>query len=522
MSFLFRKSIKAGPFRLNLSKSGVSVSGGVKGLRYSVNSKATTITVGSKGIYYRKRIPHSQGQERQASPRASESSDQPQTAIILTNECCLVDSNSQELLSEINNKLSLRPSWIIGSIRWGSVIVASLLILAPMPLNIILGLLVLAFGLKYAASKDLETYQDKLTILTYTLDEGQRFWYAELNSTFETLQKIHRLYQPVTQTSTDDWKNNAGASALTNFLTVALQRESPPFIDLQFTEEGTTDSVWCLTTKQKYYFLPDRILTFSNGQYGGVTYESVLLSFGCQFLIESGKAPPDAEIVEYTWQHVNKDGTRDKRNKDNQQLPVTKLGRLTLEFDRQSTLTIDCSSYTNALEFALHFQNYLNERGKLYVVNEQLKAARLESSVSLKAEFLMQELTSSFPEFQDENQLAELAKQMDAATAGYIESNSQILLEIGKQLPRYELVKAVRLFHIFAGREQNKVTDYKLPAFELPLDYEKTNTSSYKKQMGRLISNPERSANQITAPLLALARIYEVVASKNGYTFTCD
>lgn len=60
MGLSFRKSIKISDvIRLNLSKSGVGVSFGKKGLRYSISPKGRhTLTVGipGTGIYYRKHI----------------------------------------------------------------------------------------------------------------------------------------------------------------------------------------------------------------------------------------------------------------------------------------------------------------------------------------------------------------------------------------------------------------------------------------------------------------------------------
>ena len=54
MGISFRKSIKLGSMRINLSKSGAGVSFGVKGFRLGVNPKGTYINVGLKGAYYRK------------------------------------------------------------------------------------------------------------------------------------------------------------------------------------------------------------------------------------------------------------------------------------------------------------------------------------------------------------------------------------------------------------------------------------------------------------------------------------
>lgn len=57
MGFGFRKSIKiAKGVKLNLSKSGMGISYGVKGLRVSHNSKGTYLNAGVGGAYYRKKL----------------------------------------------------------------------------------------------------------------------------------------------------------------------------------------------------------------------------------------------------------------------------------------------------------------------------------------------------------------------------------------------------------------------------------------------------------------------------------
>jgi S-DNA-T family DNA segregation ATPase FtsK/SpoIIIE len=56
MGFFLRKSIKFGPFRINLSKSGIGVSGGIKGARISAGPRGTQLNVGRKGLYYRKQL----------------------------------------------------------------------------------------------------------------------------------------------------------------------------------------------------------------------------------------------------------------------------------------------------------------------------------------------------------------------------------------------------------------------------------------------------------------------------------
>jgi len=56
MGFVLRKSIKFGPFRINLSKSGIGLSGGIKGARISAGPRGTQLNVGRKGLYYRRQL----------------------------------------------------------------------------------------------------------------------------------------------------------------------------------------------------------------------------------------------------------------------------------------------------------------------------------------------------------------------------------------------------------------------------------------------------------------------------------
>lgn len=56
MGFYIRKSFRAGPVRLNLSKSGLGVSAGVKGLRVGSGPRGSYIHAGRGGLYYRKKL----------------------------------------------------------------------------------------------------------------------------------------------------------------------------------------------------------------------------------------------------------------------------------------------------------------------------------------------------------------------------------------------------------------------------------------------------------------------------------
>jgi hypothetical protein len=53
MGWYLKKSFGFGPLRLNLSKSGIGASVGVKGLRVSTGPKGRQLNAGREGLYYR-------------------------------------------------------------------------------------------------------------------------------------------------------------------------------------------------------------------------------------------------------------------------------------------------------------------------------------------------------------------------------------------------------------------------------------------------------------------------------------
>lgn len=68
MGFYLRKSFKMGPMRLNVSKSGLGVSAGVKGARISVGPRGTYLNAGRHGLYYRKKLDGGPSRRRRSAP----------------------------------------------------------------------------------------------------------------------------------------------------------------------------------------------------------------------------------------------------------------------------------------------------------------------------------------------------------------------------------------------------------------------------------------------------------------------
>ena len=58
MGVYFRKRLRMGPLRFNLSKRGVGMSVGVKGLRIGTRAgrRGTYVSGGRQGVYFRERV----------------------------------------------------------------------------------------------------------------------------------------------------------------------------------------------------------------------------------------------------------------------------------------------------------------------------------------------------------------------------------------------------------------------------------------------------------------------------------
>ncbi len=66
MGMYLRKSFRAGPIRFNLSKSGIGLSGGVKGARIGTGPRGSYVHAGRHGLYYRKQLASGQSRTKSA------------------------------------------------------------------------------------------------------------------------------------------------------------------------------------------------------------------------------------------------------------------------------------------------------------------------------------------------------------------------------------------------------------------------------------------------------------------------
>jgi hypothetical protein len=328
MPFYIRKSVSAGPFRLNVSKSGLGISAGVKGARLSTGPRGTYVNMGRGGVYYRQRIAGPYGQPNGAShqhphiaPPGIPVSSAPQPtstfAINTAGVDQLIESSSQEMLAQINERATQMVFFPIVC-----AIVAVLIIVAA-TLSPVLSLIILILGVPFAIWTHRGDKLKRTIPLFYEFSPEAVARFDAIQAAIAPLSHAQKLWRLRTQQATGNYKYNAGATSLITRHPAAIRNGNPPYI-------ATNVSIWVLDLQdQEFYFMPDQILVRQGKTYGAVSYDTLKINVKDQIYIETEGVPRDAALLDYTWQYTNKRGGPDRRFKNNRQIPRLIYGHLT-------------------------------------------------------------------------------------------------------------------------------------------------------------------------------------------------
>lgn len=352
MAIYLRKSIRVGPLRFNLSKSGVGVSAGIKGFRVGTGPRGNYVHMGRGGIYYRATIPSSSpASSRPTAPRGPSSgrsdpiipagTHAPLEQIVSADPTEVTDSSSKELLEEINRKHARPAYWKFSA---GVVGIALLVALTNAASNWLLWpALLIGAPLTYAVW--MWDRLKKSTVLFYELDESLEPKYASMLDGLKKMADCAAAWYIDSQGKVHDSKYHAGAGSLVTRKDCRISIEEPTYVK-------TNVAVYCIAIgKQKLYFFPDRLFVFSPSGVGALTYTSLSITIKSTRFIEDGSPPRDAQVVDRTWRYVNKKGGPDKRFKDNREMPVCLYDEVLLSSSTGLKAVLNLSRNGAALDF---------------------------------------------------------------------------------------------------------------------------------------------------------------------------
>jgi hypothetical protein len=323
LPFYIRKSVSAGPFRFNFSKGGVGLSVGIRGLRVGTGPRGHYIHAGLGGLYYRSSIKPvgTSSAERKPPPaprqdvlpEATGSHDVEMIEIESADVLGMRDETFGHLLDEINRKS--RQMKMSSAFCWSAIGVALVAGFASGGAGFVLGLTAIP---GWMIGRWLDSYR-RSSVLYYDLEGDAEAAYLRLVAGFDRLQackgKWH-IEESGAVTSDVTRKRNAGASHLVKRKTTSLSYSLPDVIKSNLTPPALG------VGKQTLFFMPDTILVQDGSRFGAVPYSNLTVHRSNSRFIEDGSVPADAQVVDHTWKHPNKNGGPDRRFRDNRQLPI--------------------------------------------------------------------------------------------------------------------------------------------------------------------------------------------------------
>jgi len=340
MGWFLRKSFSFGPVRLNLSKSGLGYSVGVKGARVGFGPRGNYIHMGRYGVYYRQSLspPAPDSQIRTPTPLQPS----PQGTLIPTADASrLTDSSAEHLLEYIRGqhaKVSVAP--------WLTVIAAGVLLTMVVAQTEawVQAISVVGMIVAYLVMRAYD-HDRKRVSLSYRLDETARSRYEGLTRSFQTLNSARCLWRIITSDRSRDPKYDAGAGYVISRKAANIRKSPPPHIQVNV-------DAWKLGLgDQTLYFFPDRIFVYQGSHIGTIPYISFRASWQTTRFIEAASVPGDARVVDRTWRYTNKRGGPDRRFANNKEIPVVEYAETLLSSDQGFNVVMHVSSVDAARQF---------------------------------------------------------------------------------------------------------------------------------------------------------------------------
>ena len=162
----------------------------------------------------------------------------------------------------------------------------------------------------------LKIYVHRIARLRYDLLNKHN----KVPSIWSKLVSSDMLWQVVGICELDDnsSKKNAGISNMFERIEVELKYKTPYYIHTKSKVLQLKLDDYTLVILPSHYIIVDK-------------YEVAIISSKAVQYAETENLASDASVLSKTWQYANKDGSKDKRYKDNQKIPIYNYKMISLE-----------------------------------------------------------------------------------------------------------------------------------------------------------------------------------------------
>lgn len=331
MSLSFSRSVKFGAVRFNFSTAGIGISLGVPGLRVGIGARGAYIGGGVGGFRYRKSLnaqPQGKSQPIVAPKRvdAPQGSDDFNVIARVEHETTSVlelsDSTSDALLQSMNEQFSKVPLWPFVCV--GLLVLFSLFVVVSGAWPAFLRPVVFVTFVAIAGWVYWRDQMGKLTVLFYEPDQVANDLFDCLCRELKQAATARKIKSIASTSQYADKKYSAGAGQGLRFGGARLVLGHAPGVVANVPVPVLTSD------KTTLAFYPDRVLAFQGKAVGAIEYAKLSAESERVKYVESESVPGDAQVVDKTWQYVNKKGGPDRRFKNNRELPICAYSQLNI------------------------------------------------------------------------------------------------------------------------------------------------------------------------------------------------
>ena len=349
MGFRFRRSINlGGGFKINLSKSGIGYSWGTKGYRISRTARGTTrrtYSIPGTGISYvdesGNRNRNRNRSQRRNQNRITQPSQRqiPQPTYNQTPERAIESADISQFKEAEEGTISdalertIRLNFIGTLLLWGLLLI---------PVNPILVLIPIVGVILKIAS-----HTAGRVTLEYSFDPEKEDEHTRRIDAWQLLAEGKKEWQVLTEQFNNNRKVNAGAGRSLKRIACKIEKGHPYYIKTNVDTIQIT-----LHNKERLIILPDKVFFVRKRKVGMIDYSDFRISVSSVRFVETDPIPKDAQVVGYTWQYVNKNGTPDQRFKNNKQIPLCLYGQVFLRSSSGLNVELQISNVQNARDFA--------------------------------------------------------------------------------------------------------------------------------------------------------------------------
>lgn len=364
MAWNYRRRIKIIPgVHLNFSKNGISTSIGVRGASVTFGKKGTYLntSVPGLGLYNRQKLSDNSNSETEPRPEVPQIVE-PADNIFSVDVQKITSQDMQgikeAIISAHEQRKELRAdlkkiklSLVFSKIK----LIASYIFLISVFSKTAATSIKNEINAKKNAITQLKEQIDNCYVkLDIEFDPDIKTKYERVIKTFKSLSNSAKIWDITGAYHQDIRATRSAASTAVKKIDVKFGIKPLEDIKSQF------ETLWMKNANgADLFFYPSFVVMYSTQKkFALVGFNELELTHSGVRFVETGTVPSDSKVIDRTWAKVNKNGSPDKRFKDNYQIPIVKYGEINLSSGTGLNEEYQFSNYEYSEEFAKAFSDY--------------------------------------------------------------------------------------------------------------------------------------------------------------------